>query len=98
MENYIGKRLSGRYELLKLIGSGGMANVFEAKDLLEDKIVAIKVLKEEYLTNDEFVRRFRNESKVIAVLDHPNIVKVYDVNFTGAEQYIVMEYIDGITL
>lgn len=98
MENYIGKRLSGRYELLKLIGSGGMANVFEAKDLPEDKIVAIKVLKEEYLTNDEFVRRFRNESKVIAVLDHPNIVKVYDVNFTGAEQYIVMEYIDGITL
>ena len=98
MENYIGKRLSGRYELLKLIGSGGMANVFEAKDLLEDKIVAIKVLKEEYLTNDEFVRRFRNESKVIAVLDHPNIVQVYDVNFTGAEQYIVMEYIDGITL
>ena len=87
MENYIGKRLSGR-----------LANVFEAKDLLEDKIVAIKVLKEEYLTNDEFVRRFRNESKVIAVLDHPNIVKVYDVNFTGAEQYIVMEYIDGITL
>lgn len=60
-----------------------MANVFEAKDLPEDKIVAIKVLKEEYLTNDEFVRRFRNESKVIAVLDHPNIVKVYDVNFTA---------------
>ena len=98
MENYIGKRLSGRYELVKLIGSGGMANVFEAKDLLENKTVAIKVLKEEYLTNDEFVRRFRNESKVIAVLDHPNIVKVYDVNFTGAEQYIVMEHIDGITL
>ncbi len=98
MENYIGKRLSGRYELLKLIGSGGMANVFEAKDLAENKIVAIKLLKQEYLTNDEFVRRFRNESKVIAVLDHPNIVKVYDVNFTGADQYIVMEYIDGITL
>lgn len=98
MENYIGKRLTGRYELLKLIGSGGMANVYEAKDLLENKIVAIKLLKEEYLTNEEFVRRFRNESKVIAVLDHPNVVKVYDVNFTGAEQYIVMEYIDGITL
>ena len=98
MENYIGTRLNGRYELVKLIGSGGMANVFEARDLLENKLVAIKVLKEEYLTNDEFVRRFRNESKVIAVLDHPNIVKVYDVNFTGAEQYIVMEYIDGITL
>ncbi len=98
MENYIGKRLTGRYELVKLIGSGGMANVFEARDLLEQKTVAIKLLKEEYLTNEEFVRRFRNESKVIAVLDHPNIVKVFDVNFTGAEQYIVMEYIDGITM
>ncbi len=98
MENYIGKKLTGRYELIKLIGSGGMANVFEARDLLEQKTVAVKILKEEYLTNEEFVRRFRNESKVIAVLDHPNIVKVYDVNFTGAEQYIVMEYIDGITM
>ncbi len=98
MENYIGKRLTGRYELVKLIGSGGMANVYEAKDLLENKTVAVKLLKEEYLTNEEFVRRFRNESKVIAVLDHPNVVKVYDVNFTGAEQYIVMEFIDGITL
>ena len=98
MENYIGKKLSGRYELVKLIGSGGMANVFEAKDLLEQKTVAIKILKEEYLTNEEFVRRFRNESKVTAVLDHPNIVKVFDVNFTGADQYLVMEYIDGITM
>ena len=97
-EQYIGKKLNGRYELLRLIGSGGMANVFEAKDLVEDRQVAVKILKEEYLTNDEFVRRFRNESKVISVLSHPNIVKVYDVNFTGAEQYIVMEYIDGITL
>ena len=76
MENYIGKRLTGRYELVKLIGSGGMANVYEAKDLLENKTVAVKLLKEEYLTNEEFVRRFRNESKVIAVLDHPNVVKV----------------------
>ena len=95
---YIGRTLNGRYELKKLIGSGGMANVFEATDLAENKIVAVKLLKQEYLSNDEFVRRFRNESKVIAVLDHPNIVKVFDVNFTGADQYIVMEYIDGITL
>lgn len=97
-EQYIGKKLNGRYELLRLIGAGGMANVFEARDLVEDRQVAVKILKEEYLTNDEFVRRFRNESKVISVLSHPNIVKVYDVNFTGADQYIVMEYIDGITL
>ncbi|MBQ4051642.1 MAG: Stk1 family PASTA domain-containing Ser/Thr kinase [Oscillospiraceae bacterium] len=95
---YIGRTLNGRYELKKLIGSGGMANVFEAADLSEGTTVAIKLLKQEYLSNDEFVRRFRNESKVIAVLDHPNIVKVYDVNFTGADQYIVMEHIDGITL
>ncbi len=95
---YIGRTLNGRYQLQKLIGSGGMANVFEATDLAENKTVAVKLLKQEYLSNDEFVRRFRNESKVIAVLDHPNIVKVFDVNFTGADQYIVMEYIDGITL
>lgn len=98
MEQYIGKKLNGHYELLCLIGCGGMANVYKARDLVEDREVAVKLLKEEYLTNDEFVRRFRNESKIISVLDHPNIVKVYDVNFTGADQYIVMEYIDGITL
>lgn len=96
---YIGKTLEERYQLKKLIGSGGMANVFEAVDLQENnRIVAVKLLKQEYLTNEEFVRRFRNESRVIAVLDHPNIVKIYDVNFTGADQYIVMEYIDGVTL
>ena len=95
---YIGKALENRYQLKKLIGSGGMANVFEAEDLEENRIVAVKLLKKEYLTNEEFVRRFRNESRVISVLDHPNIVKVYDVNFTGEDQYIVMEYIDGVTL
>ncbi len=96
---YIGKTLGERYQLQKLIGSGGMANVFEAVDLQEEgRIVAVKLLKQEFLTNEEFVRRFRNESRVIAVLDHPNIVKIYDVNFTGEDQYIVMEYIDGVTL
>ncbi len=98
MDQYIGKTLNKRYELRKLIGSGGMANVFEAFDLVEEKVVAVKILKQEYLTNEEFVRRFRNESKVVSMLNHPNIVQVYDVNFTGADQYIVMEYIDGITL
>ncbi len=96
---YIGKTLGERYQLQKLIGSGGLANVFEAVDLQEEgRIVAVKLLKQEFLTNEEFVRRFRNESRVIAVLDHPNIVKIYDVNFTGEDQYIVMEYIDGVTL
>ena len=96
---YIGKTLEGRYLLRKMIGSGGMANVFEAVDLQENnRPVAVKILRPELLTNEEFVRRFRNESRVIAVLDHPNIVKIYDVNFTGEDQYIVMEYIDGVTL
>ena len=96
---YIGKTLEGRYLLKKMIGSGGMANVFEAVDLQENnRPVAVKILRPELLTNEEFVRRFRNESRVIAVLDHPNIVKIYDVNFTGEDQYIVMEYIDGVTL
>lgn len=95
---YIGRTLNGRYQLQDLIGSGGMANVFKAVDLAEQKTVAVKLLKQEYLSNDEFVKRFRNESRVIAVLDHPNVVRVFDVNFTGADQYIVMEYIDGITL
>lgn len=98
MDKYIGKKLEGRYELLELIGFGGMAVVFKAKDLKEDRYVAIKILKDEYLQNDDFKRRFRNESKAIALLSHPSIVKVYDVNFSDNIQYIVMEYIDGITL
>ncbi|WMJ22383.1 protein kinase [Paludicola sp. MB14-C6] len=98
MDQYIGKKLEGRYELLELIGFGGMAIVFKAKDIKEDRFVAIKILKDEYLQNDDFKRRFRNESKAIAVLSHPSIVKVYDVNFSDNIQYIVMEYIDGITL
>ncbi|MEG2429117.1 MAG: Stk1 family PASTA domain-containing Ser/Thr kinase, partial [Oscillospiraceae bacterium] len=98
MDKYIGKKLEGRYELLELIGFGGMAIVFKAKDILEDKFVAIKILKDEYLSSEDFKRRFRNESKAIAVLSHPSIVKVFDVNFSDNIQYIVMEYIDGITL
>lgn len=98
MDKYIGKKLEGRYELLELIGFGGMAIVFKAYDIAEDKHVAIKILKDEYLSNDDFKRRFRNESKAIAVLSHPSIVKVFDVNFSDNIQYIVMEYIDGITL
>ena len=98
MEKYIGKKLDGRYEIVELIGFGGMAIVFKAYDLLENRTVAVKILKDEYLDNEEFRRRFRNESKAIAMLSHPNIVRVFDVNFSDAVQYIVMEYIDGITL
>lgn len=98
MDKYIGKRLDGRYEIEEIIGVGGMAIVYKAYDNVQDRTVAIKILKDEYVSNDEFIRRFKNESKAIAILSHPNIVKVYDVSFGDLIQYIVMEYIDGITL
>ena len=98
MDKNIGKKLDGRFEILRLIGTGGMADVYKAHDILEDKIVAVKILKKEFAENEEFLRRFRNESRAIAVLSHPNIVKVIDVSFSNKMQYIVMEYIDGITL
>lgn len=98
LNKYVGKRLNGRYEVKELIGFGGMADVYLALDVVDQKNVAVKILKEEYITNDDFKRRFRNESKAIAVLSHPNIVKVFDVNFGDRVQFIVMEHIDGITL
>ena len=98
MDKYIGKRLDGRYEIHELLGVGGMAYVYKAYDNIEKRWVAIKILKEELAGNSDFLRRFRNESKAIAVLSHPNIVKVYDVSFGDRIQYIVMEFIDGITL
>ncbi len=98
MDKNIGKKLDGRYEITELIGVGGMAEVYKGIDVIDNKTVAIKILKKEYSENEEFLRRFRNESKAIAVLNHPNIVKIYDVGFSERIQYIVMEYIDGITL
>ncbi len=98
MDNYVGKRLDGRYEIQEIIGVGGMSVVYKAYDNVDDRIVAVKILKDEFLTNDDFVRRFKNESKAIALLSHPNIVKVFDVSFGERLQYIVMEYVDGITL
>jgi len=97
-DKYLGKRLEGRYEIQELIGTGGMANVYKAYDIIDQRTVAVKILRDEYLTNEEFLRRFKNESKAIAVLSHPNIVRVYDVSFTNRVHSIVMEYIDGITL
>ena len=98
MDKYVGKRLDGRYEIREIIGVGGMAVVYKAYDNQENRLVAIKILKEEFLSNEEFLRRFKNESKAIAMLSHPNIVNVYDVSFGDLIQYIVMEYIEGITL
>ena len=98
MDKYTGKRLDGRYEIHELVGVGGMAWVYRGYDLLEQRVVAVKILKDEFLHNAEFIRRFKNESKAIALLSHPNIIKVYDVSFGDQIQYIVEEFIDGITL
>lgn len=98
MDKNIGKKLDGRYEITELIGEGGMADVYKAVDVVDGKEVAVKILKKEFAESEEFLRRFRNESKAIAVLSHPNIVKIYDVGFSEKIQFIVMEYIDGITL
>ena len=104
MDNLIGKKLDGLYEVKELIGSGGMANVYKAVMLGRNgpvpagTVVAVKVLRQEYTHNPELVRRFKNESKAISLLNHPNIVKVYDVSVNDQLQYIVMEYVDGMTL
>ncbi|MDR2654713.1 MAG: Stk1 family PASTA domain-containing Ser/Thr kinase [Oscillospiraceae bacterium] len=98
LDKYLGRKLDRRYEILELIGAGGMANVYKALDIHEDKIVAVKILRDEFLSNDEFVKRFKDEFKAIAVLSHPNIVKVYDISFSEKIQFIVMEYVNGITL
>ena len=97
-DKLIGTRLDGRYELTDLVGEGGMANVYRASDVLDNRVVAVKILKNEYSESEEFQRRFRDESKAIAMMSHPNIVKIYDMGFSDKMQYIVMEYIDGITL
>ncbi|MDR2526021.1 MAG: Stk1 family PASTA domain-containing Ser/Thr kinase [Oscillospiraceae bacterium] len=98
MDYYVGKILDGRYEIQEVLGVGGMAVVYRAYDNIDDRPVAVKILKEEFLANEEFRRRFKNESKAIAMLSHPNIVKVYDVSYGDRLQYIVMEYVEGITL
>lgn len=98
MDNFIGKKIEGRYQISELIGVGGMANVYKATDLSDGKTVAVKVLRQEFYENEELLRRFKNESKAIAMLSHPNIIEVYDVCFSHNMRCIVMEYIDGITL
>ena len=104
MDNLIGKRLDGLYEVQELIGSGGMANVYKAVmrgqngPVPAGTVVAVKVLRREYMHDPDLVRRFKNESKAISLLNHPNIVKVYDVSVNDHLQYIVMEYVDGMTL
>ena len=98
MESYIGKLLDNRYQLLELIGTGGMSNVYKGKDLRLNRLVAVKTLKSDLAENAEFRRRFRDESLAVAQLSHANIVSVYDVSSFEGIEYIVMELIDGITL
>ncbi|MBE7002929.1 MAG: Stk1 family PASTA domain-containing Ser/Thr kinase [Ruminococcaceae bacterium] len=97
MDNMVGKLLDNRYELLEVIGQGGMAMVYKAQDHRLNRSVAVKILKSELAEDADFRRRFRDESQAVAMLSHPNIVSVYDVS-RGEIEYIVMELIDGITL
>ena len=104
MDNLIGRTLDGLYAVRELIGTGGMANVYKAVVVGENgpvpvgTVVAVKVLRQELMHDPDLVRRFKNESKAISLLNHPNIVKVYDVSVSETLQYIVMEYVDGMTL
>ena len=98
MDRYIGRLLDNRYEILEIIGAGGMAVVYKARCHRLNRLVAIKILKDENLEDEDFCRRFHAESRAVAMLGHPNIVSVYDVSSTGDQDYIVMELIDGITL
>ena len=98
MDKYIGRLLDNRYEILEVIGTGGMAVVYKARCHRLNRLVAIKILKDDYLEDEEFRRRFHSESQAVAMLSHPNIVSIYDVSTSITADYIVMELIDGITL
>ena len=98
MDKYIGRLLDNRYEILEVIGTGGMAVVYKARCHRLNRLVAVKILKDDYMEDEEFRRRFRSESQAVAMLSHPNIVSVYDVSTSITAEYIVMELIDGITL
>ena len=93
-----GQKINERYEILKSIGEGGMANVYLAHDIILDRDVAIKVLRGDLENDEKFIRRFQREAKSVSDLSHPNIVEVYDVGEEDGQHYIVMEYIDGKTL
>ena len=97
-DKYIGKILDERYEILELIGTGGMANVYKALCHRLNRYDAIKIMRDETALNEEFRRRFRAESQAVAMLSHPNIVSVYDVSHSDDVEYIVMELVDGISL
>ena len=97
-DKYIGRLLDGRYEILEVIGTGGMAVVYKARCHRLNRLVAVKILKDDYVQDEEFRRRFRAEGEAVGMLSHPNIVSVYDVSSSNHADFIVMELIDGITL
>ena len=97
-DKYIGRLLDGRYEILEVIGTGGMAVVYKARCHRLNRLVAVKILKDDYIQDEEFRRRFRAEGEAVGMLSHPNIVSVYDVSSSNQADFIVMELIDGITL
>ena len=97
-EKYVGQIFDNRYKIENLIGVGGMAVVYKAIDMLMRRVVAVKILKDDMATDEPSVMRFINESKAVAMLSHPNIVNIYDVSVRDNVKYIVMEYIEGITL
>jgi serine/threonine protein kinase/beta-lactam-binding protein with PASTA domain len=94
----IGKRISGRYKILEMIGGGGMANVYLAHDMILDRDVAVKMLRLDFANDEEFIRRFRREAQSATSLAHPNIVSIYDVGEEDDMYYIVLEYVEGQTL
>ena len=94
----VGELIAGRYELEKLVGSGGMSNVFRAHDRLLERTVALKILHEQYTRDDDYVERFRREARAVAQLAHPNIVTVIDRGEQDGRQFIVFEYVDGQNL
>ncbi len=97
-DKYIGKMLDERYEILEIIGEGGMAVVYRALDRRLNRYVAVKIMRDDMASDEEFRRRFCTESHAVAMLSHPNIVAVYDVSHNDNVEYIVMELVDGITL
>ena len=97
-DKYIGRLLDNRYEILEVIGVGGMAVVYKARCHRLNRLVAIKILKDELSQDKEFRNRFHAEGQAVAMLSHPNIVSVYDVSVGDDADYIVMELVDGISL
>lgn len=98
MDKYLGTTLDDRYEILEIIGAGGMAVVYKATDLRLNRFVAVKILRDELARDEEFRARFQTEAQAVAMLSHPNIVSVYDVSHSDDVEYIVMELIEGVTL